>query len=75
MRRNFLLLFFAVVSATSLLAQNSGAAVPDWENPRVFGINKEPARATFTPFPDEPAAMNEDQPSKLVESLNGDVEV
>ncbi|HEX8336927.1 MAG TPA: glycoside hydrolase family 2 TIM barrel-domain containing protein, partial [Pyrinomonadaceae bacterium] len=29
---------------------------PDWENPRVFGINKEPARATFVPYPDEAAA-------------------
>ncbi|HEX8291164.1 MAG TPA: glycoside hydrolase family 2 TIM barrel-domain containing protein [Pyrinomonadaceae bacterium] len=29
---------------------------PDWENPRVFGVNREPAHATFVPYPDEAAA-------------------
>ena len=37
----------------------------------MFGINKEPGRATFTPFPDESSATGKDQPSKFVESLNG----
>ncbi|HEX8187478.1 MAG TPA: glycoside hydrolase family 2 TIM barrel-domain containing protein, partial [Pyrinomonadaceae bacterium] len=32
------------------------ADVPDWENPRVFNVNKEPARSTFVPYADEAAA-------------------
>ena len=32
-------------------------APPDWENPRVLGVNKEPAHATITPYPDEKAAL------------------
>ncbi|MEM2585008.1 MAG: glycoside hydrolase family 2 TIM barrel-domain containing protein, partial [Thermoproteota archaeon] len=31
--------------------------VPDWENPRVTGINKEPAHTTLTPYPDEESAL------------------
>jgi beta-galactosidase len=45
---------------------------PDWENPRVFGINKEMAHATLTPYPNERAAQNaEAQASPFVQSLNG----
>jgi beta-galactosidase len=29
---------------------------PDWENPRVFGINREPMHATFVPYADEATA-------------------
>jgi beta-galactosidase len=36
----------------------------------VFGINKEPARASYTPYADEKAALGE-EPSSLTESLNG----
>ncbi|MEM3715857.1 MAG: glycoside hydrolase family 2 TIM barrel-domain containing protein [Candidatus Bathyarchaeia archaeon] len=31
--------------------------VPDWENPRITGINKEPAHATLIPYPDEDTAL------------------
>ena len=31
--------------------------LPDWENPRVTGINKEPAHATLMPYPDEKVAL------------------
>ena len=35
-----------------LAAQYGFSAAPDWENPEVFGVNKEKARATFVPFAD-----------------------
>jgi beta-galactosidase len=48
------------------------AANPDWENPEIFAINKEAARATAYPFNSEQAAIknNKDQ-SPWVLSLNG----
>ena len=44
----------------------------DWENPEVFQINKEPARASFIPYSNKEIAL-EDQhfSSALVQSLNG----
>lgn len=51
--------FFAVtllLACASVLAQARQSDPPDWENPRVFNINKEPAHATFVPYPDEPSA-------------------
>ena len=36
----------------------------------MFGINKEPARATFTPFPDESSALRRPQ-FPWVQSLDG----
>jgi len=48
------------------------AAPPDWENGRVFAINKEPAHATLVPYPDEPSALRSDsRPSPFVRSLDG----
>ena len=43
---------------------------PDWENPRVFGINKEPAHATLSPYPDEASALRASG-SPFVHTLNG----
>jgi len=72
MRRiSLFLLSFVVLGTVSVCAQGGNSAAPDWENPRVFGINKEPARASFTPFADETAAMSADKTSTLVVSLNG----
>ena len=64
-----LLLPIALLGST-LPAQPQTPAPPDWENPHVFGINKEPARATFTPFPDEETLRNSHD-SPWVQSLNG----
>jgi beta-galactosidase len=47
------ILLFACSSVPSQARQ---ADTPDWENPRVFDINKEPAHATFAPYPDEASA-------------------
>ena len=44
----------------------------DWENPEVFQINKEEARASFVPYVDRQNAANDDLfSSQLVHSLNG----
>ncbi len=46
--------------------------VNDWENPAVFQINREPARATFLPFADERSAMADEYGrSPWYSSLNG----
>ena len=44
MRRiSLFVLSFVVLGTINVCAQDGNPAVPDWENPRVFGINKEPA--------------------------------
>jgi beta-galactosidase len=49
------------------------AAVNDWENPTVVGINKEPAHATLTPYADQQAALSgRDKESPFVQMLNGE---
>ena len=45
---------------------------PDWENEQVFSRNRQPAHATFTPFPDIDSALQgpqEASPYRM--SLNG----
>jgi beta-galactosidase len=67
---SFLLLFCLAVPAA--MAQSDTTSVPDWENPRVFGINREAPHATMTPFPSEAAAQHgAQQASPFVQSLNG----
>jgi beta-galactosidase len=66
-----LLLPLALIASTGFIAQSQPSATPDWENPHVFGINKEPARATFTPFPDESTALRGEHGSPWVQSLDG----
>ncbi|MBN2165085.1 MAG: DUF4981 domain-containing protein [Marinilabiliaceae bacterium] len=49
--------------------------VNDWENPAVFGINKEPARATFVPYTNIQSAIIDDYNlSARYLSLNGEWE-
>lgn len=43
---------------------------PEIENPRVLGINKEPAHATLMPYPSEAEALRGGQ-SSFTQSLNG----
>jgi len=40
-----------------VLAQNSTGNLPDWENPQVIGINKEPAHLSFMHYPDRIGAL------------------
>lgn len=69
------------IFALSLPAQNEKARSPFWEDARVFGVNKEAPHATFTPYPNERAALHSAlgntqeeqsvQGSPFVRSLNG----
>ena len=47
--------------------------VPDWENPRIVGRNKEPAHATLMPYPNEEEALScEREKSSWFLTLNGE---
>jgi beta-galactosidase len=60
------------IGSTASAQSGSGPATPDWENPRVFEINREPSHATFVPYPDERAATRGETPiSPFVQSLDG----
>ena len=54
----------------ALSAVGVAQSVPEWQDPRVFGVNKEEPHATLTPFPTEAAALGR-APSRFVMSLNG----
>ena len=66
-------LIFLVLSSDRLPASSPGEdAVNDWENPRVFAINKEAPHATFIPFPELSQALSsEPKKSPWYRSLNG----
>jgi len=50
----------------------AGEAAPDWENPGVFSIGKEPPRATAMVYPDERMALQDSrEASPYFLSLNG----
>ncbi len=58
----------ALALSTNTLANG----VPEWENPEVFQINREPARANFTRFQSEELALkNNREDSAFYKSLNG----
>ncbi len=61
------------LSTARLPASSEGeTTVNDWENPRVFAINKEAPRATFIPFPELSQALSsEPTKSPWYRSLNG----
>ncbi len=58
MRKHPAFILYCSVGLVLALAAPPGEepAPPDWENPRVFGINKEPPHATLVPYPDERSA-------------------
>lgn len=67
MRKSILLLIY-LFYIVSIQAQPSN----DWENPAVFGINKEAPRAYFIPYADEASALKNDKSqSAYVLDLNG----
>ncbi|HKQ06473.1 MAG TPA: glycoside hydrolase family 2 TIM barrel-domain containing protein [Blastocatellia bacterium] len=68
----FVLFLLACTLASSPLFAQTDNPPPDWENPRVFGINKELPHATLVPYPSERAALAADAGgSPFVQSLNG----
>ncbi|WP_304198038.1 glycoside hydrolase family 2 TIM barrel-domain containing protein [Flavobacterium alvei] len=68
--RIVLLSLFAICGTTVLGQENSSRN--DWENPEVFQINREPARAAFLPYADEASAIIDNYTSSpWYFSLNG----
>jgi beta-galactosidase len=59
MKKNTILLYIAVITSLVVNAQEK-TANNDWENPAVFQINREPARAAFLPYADESSAIADD---------------
>ena len=69
MKKSILLSF--VFLSLALAAQEKSTA-NDWEYPEIFQINREPARAAFLPYADEPSAIADDYTrSPWFLSLNG----
>jgi beta-galactosidase len=65
-----LALVLCIPAIAQLATVSSGPASPEWENPRVFGVNKQAPHATLTPYPDEASALRRTS-SSFVQSLNG----
>jgi beta-galactosidase len=67
MKNATLVYWFTLLSMGIIQAQT-----PEWENPEIFGINKEPARATALPYNDEQQAVADNySQSPYYQSLNG----
>lgn len=71
MKKNWFLTAFLSAMLFPGFAQDK-SVVNDWENPSVFQINREPARATFLPFADTRSAVADEYGrSPWFSSLNG----
>ncbi|MHC4676694.1 MAG: glycoside hydrolase family 2 TIM barrel-domain containing protein, partial [Planctomycetota bacterium] len=61
-----------VLVVICLVTTITTAQVPDWENPEMIGLNKEPPHCTLMPFPDTKTALiGTHQASPFHKSLNG----
>ncbi len=61
-----------LIAATAGQSPAPSAAVPEWENPRVFSVNAEPMHVTFIPYADQASALrNDPMASPFYKSLNG----
>ncbi|MEO8239249.1 MAG: sugar-binding domain-containing protein, partial [Flavobacterium sp.] len=69
-KKRILLLCLLAISGSTVFGQEKDRN--DWENPHVFQINREPARASFLPYADEIAAIRDNYTnSPWYFSLNG----
>ncbi|MDR7211705.1 glycoside hydrolase family 2 TIM barrel-domain containing protein [Flavobacterium piscis] len=59
--RTLLLCLFAIYGIT--VSGQEKSSRNDWENPEVFQINREPARASFLPYADEVSAISDNYTS------------
>ena len=57
MRKLFLMALVALFGAPALTMAQITGMLPDWENPQVIGINKEPARLSFMHYPNLQSAL------------------
>jgi beta-galactosidase len=72
LKRKFNRTFVFFLAVFSLFPHLSTSEVNDWENPKVFGINKEPSHTTLMVFPDRNSALNNSRTqSPFYQSLNG----
>ncbi|MDI6845374.1 MAG: glycoside hydrolase family 2 TIM barrel-domain containing protein [Candidatus Saccharicenans sp.] len=63
---------FISITAARTRTQVEQTVINDWENPRVFAVNKEEPRATFIPFPDLQLALTKKpEESPWYKNLNG----
>ncbi|MBN2368900.1 MAG: DUF4981 domain-containing protein [Vicinamibacteria bacterium] len=53
------LVLFALLAASDAMARET--ARPEWQDPAVYGLNREPHRASFVPFPDAETALTLDR--------------
>lgn len=61
-----------VTNSATLYAQAPGEGAPDWENPSIFGQNREEPHATFYRYADVGSALvNDRSQSPFYQSLNG----
>ncbi|MBI9037960.1 MAG: DUF4981 domain-containing protein [Bacteroidales bacterium] len=68
--KNSVLLFIFTISC--LLQNINAQVINDWENPKVFGINKMAPHATYIPYQNvEQAILNDENISPFYKSLNG----
>lgn len=58
MKKTLLFLSLVLMSSFALTAQDT--KTNDWENPQIFQINREPARAAFLPYADTESAVIDD---------------
>ena len=65
---NKLLVFILIACFTGAMAQQKKK--PEWENPRVTAVNKEPARASFRSYDSVKKALNQEE-SHFRKVLNG----
>jgi len=69
---SILSIFLAAIASTTAKHGGGEERAPDWENPAAVERNKEPAHATYTPYPDRQSALAGDRwASPFVRSLNG----
>ncbi len=67
----WLLLLVGIAIGVGLVSRRADA-VEDWENPQVFGVNKEAYHCTLLPYPDVDTALEETcEASPYYQSLNG----
>jgi len=76
MKKGFILGLFGLVGLLFSLNLNGNKQAPEWENPYVNSINREPAHSSLTPYPTFESALkskieNSPYDSQFVISLNG----
>ncbi len=51
------------IASMLAIAVYGQTAKPEWQDPAVYAVNKEPARATSLPYPTQALAMEDNYPA------------